>query len=200
MKFIFHQGKPAAPVLVLLHGTGGDERSLLELGHELDPQASLLGIRGNVLENGMPRYFKRLAEGIYDEEDLMFRGQELAALIQEVAKEKGFSIEQVVLVGYSNGANIALNLLLEFSALFQKAILYHPMYPVSKLPNPVLSQTNVFMSFGLNDPIVSVEDSKHVQAILESRGAQIAYVWTPSHQLTYEEVEKSRKWYEEMGR
>ena len=122
MNFIFHQGKPAAPVLVLLHGTGGDERSLLDLGHDLDPQASLLGIRGNVLENGMPRYFKRLAEGIYDEEDLMFRGQELAAFIQEVAKEKGFSIEQVVLVGYSNGANIALNLLLEFSVLFQKAI------------------------------------------------------------------------------
>ena len=75
MNFIFHQGKPAAPVLVLLHGTGGDERSLLDLGHDLDPQASLLGIRGNVLENGMPRYFKRLAEGIYDEEDLMFRGK-----------------------------------------------------------------------------------------------------------------------------
>lgn len=200
MNFIFHQGKPAAPVLVLLHGTGGDERSLLDLGHDLDPQASLLGIRGNVLENGMPRYFKRLAEGIYDEEDLMFRGQELAAFIQEVAKEKGFSIEQVVLVGYSNGANIALNLLLEFSALFQKAILYHPMYPVSKLPNHLLAQTNVFMSFGLKDPIVSVEDSKYVQEIFESRGVQIEYVWTPSHQLTYQEVEKSRKWYEEMGR
>ena len=165
MNFIFHQGKPAAPVLVLLHGTGGDERSLLDLGHDLDPQASLLGIRGNVLENGMPRYFKRLAEGIYDEEDLMFRGQELAAFIQEVAKEK---------VSQSNKLSWLVTLMEPIlrsiycwnSVLFSKAILYHPMYPVSKLPNHLLAQTNVFMSLGLKDPIVSVEDSKYVQAIL----------------------------------
>ena len=88
MNFIFHQGKPAAPVLVLLHGTGGDERSLLDLGHDLDPQASLLGIRGNVLENGMPRYFKRLAEGIYDEEDLMFRGKNWQHSFKKSLKKK----------------------------------------------------------------------------------------------------------------
>lgn len=199
MNFVFHQGKPDAPVFVLLHGTGGDEQSLLELGHDLDPEASLLGIRGNILENGMPRYFKRLAEGVYDEEDLMIRGRELAAFIQKIAEEKDFSLEQVLLIGYSNGANIAIHLLLEFSDLFRKAILYHPMYPVTNLPAHPLPQTNVFMSFGQNDPIVSLKESSYVQEIFESRSAQTTHVWTPSHQLTYEEVEQSRAWLERLG-
>ncbi len=147
MKTIYQQGAADAPVLVLLHGTGGDEQSLLEVGKALDPQASLLGIRGNVLENGMPRYFKRLAEGVYDEADLALRGDELAEFIRQAAKEHHFSLAQVVLVGYSNGANI---------------------------------------------------DSAYVQEIFTSRGAVLSTVWTPSHQLTYEEVEHSRMWLTEQ--
>ena len=192
MKAIYQQGAADAPVLVLLHGTGGDEQSLLEVGKALDPQASLLGIRGNVLENGMPRYFKRLAEGVYDEADLALRGDELAD------KEYNFSLAQVVLVGYSNGANIAIRLLLNDSDHFKKAILYHAMYPVENVPTNSLPDTHVFLSFGRNDPIVSLADSAYVQEIFTSRGAVLSTVWTPSHQLTYEEVEHSRMWLTEQ--
>jgi phospholipase/carboxylesterase len=194
MKFIFRQGDPEAPVLVLLHGTGGDEHSLLEVGHRLNPGASLLGVRGNILENGLPRYFKRLAEGVYDEEDLNIQGKKLAQFIQEIAAEKGFSLAQVFLIGYSNGANIALHLLLTFSNLFRKGILYHPMYPIAQLPKNSLARLKIFMSFGKNDPIVSIEESNYVQEIVETRGAQTCYFWTPSHRLTHGEVEASREW------
>lgn len=198
MKAIYQQGAADAPVLVLLHGTGGDEQSLLEVGKALDPQASLLGIRGNVLENGMSRYFKRLAEGVYDEADLALRGDELANFIRQAAKEHHFSLAQVVLVGYSNGANIAIRLLLNDSDHFKKAILYHAMYPVENLPTNSLPDTHVFLSFGRNDPIVSLADSAYVQEIFTSRGAVLSTVWTPSHQLTYEEVEHSRTWLTEQ--
>ena len=198
MKAIYQQGAADAPVLVLLHGTGGDEQSLLEVGKTLDPRASLLGIRGNVLENGMPRYFKRLAEGVYDETDLALRGDELADFIRQAAKEYNFSLAQVVLVGYSNGANIAIRLLLNDSDHFKKAILYRAMYPVDNLPTNSLSDTHVFLSFGRNDPIVSLADSAYVQEIFTSRGAVLSTVWTPSHQLTYEEVEHSRTWLTEQ--
>ncbi len=117
MKAIYQQGAADAPVLVLLHGTGGDEQSLLEVGKALDPQASLLGIRGNVLENGMPRYFKRL-EGVYDEADLALRGDELADFIRQAAKEYNF-ISPSGTGGYSNGANIAIRLLLNDSDHFK---------------------------------------------------------------------------------
>lgn len=198
MKAIYQAGQPEAPVLVLLHGTGGDEHSLLEVGRAISSEASLLSIRGEVMENGMRRYFKRLAEGIYDEADLAQRGDILAAEIQEAADTYGFAIENVVLVGYSNGANIAIRLLLTHPTVFTKAILYHSMYPVKHLPTPDLSKTHVFMSFGTHDPIVSAEDAAYVSSIFSDRQAEVTDSWTPSHQLTYQEVEASKVWLAEQ--
>jgi len=194
MHALYQAGQPEAPVLVLLHGTGGNEHSLLDVGRTLSPEAPLLSFRGDVLENGMRRYFKRLAEGIYDEADLAQRGDALAASIQEAAKKYDFAIDKVVLVGYSNGANIAIRLLLTRPSVFNKAILYHAMYPVKDLPAGDLSQTHVFMSFGTHDPIVSATDATYVRKLFTDRQATVTDSWTPSHQMTYQEVAESKAW------
>src|SRR6476646_3067578 len=98
--------------LLLWHGTGGNERDLIPLGREIDPDASLLSPRGKILENGMPRFFRRLAEGVFDLEDLKYRTNELAEFIAAAGEHYGFAADKLVAVGYSNGANIAASLLL----------------------------------------------------------------------------------------
>src|ERR1700754_1605895 len=113
--------------LVLLHGTGGTESDLLGLGRALDPDAALLSLRGKVLENGMPRFFRRLAEGVFDQEDLQFRTRELADFLTEAADRYGFDAKRVIAVGYSNGANIAASLLLRQPEKLAAAALFHPM-------------------------------------------------------------------------
>ncbi len=131
MKHIFKQGTDqAAPVLLLLHGTGGTERDLLPLADRISPASSVLSVRGNVLENGMPRYFRRLAEGIFDLEDLVFRTKELNDFLDSAAAEYGFDRGNLVAVGYSNGANIAGSLLFHYQGTLRGAILHHPMVPI----------------------------------------------------------------------
>lgn len=139
MIHVFEQGTDVTqPTLVLFHGTGGNERDLLPLAELLAPGASVLGIRGNVLENGMPRYFRRLAEGIFDEEDLIFRTHEVKQFLEEAAAKYGFDAGNLVAVGYSNGANIAGSLLFHYGALFRAAVLLHPMVPLRGLAIPSL--------------------------------------------------------------
>lgn len=128
MTHVFHQGTDVTqPTLVLFHGTGGNEHDLLPLAGLLAPDASVLGIRGNVLENGMPRFFRRLAEGIFDEEDLIFRTHEVKQFLDEAAAKYGFDADNLVAVGYSNGANIAGSLLFHYGGIFRAAVLLHPM-------------------------------------------------------------------------
>src|ERR1700722_13058207 len=115
MKHIFNKGTDSSkPTLLLLHGTGGNELNLLPLARRIDEEASVLSVRGNVLENGMPRFFKRLAEGVFDEEDLVFRTNELNEFLHDAASEHGFDRNEVIAVGYSNGANIAASLLFHY--------------------------------------------------------------------------------------
>ena len=130
MKHVFQKGKDTSkPVLLLLHGTGGNELDLLPLAEIVDPEASVLSVRGNVLENGMPRFFRRLAEGIFDEEDLIFRTKELNEFLDEAAKEYKFDRNNIVAIGYSNGANIAASLLFHYENALKGAVLHHPMVP-----------------------------------------------------------------------
>ncbi|MBO0469455.1 alpha/beta hydrolase [Enterococcus sp. DIV0242_7C1] len=195
MNYIIEQGKADAPVFILLHGTGGDEHSLLPIGKELNADATLIGIRGTVQEDGMNRYFRRLAEGIYDEKDLESRGKELDDFIDGLTQTYDFSFDQVTLIGYSNGANIAVNLMLRDSRL-KKAILLHPMYPINVMNSEHLKNTETFMTFGTHDPIVPIEESHRVLNLFAENHGDITYVWTQSHQLTYEEISEAKKWLE----
>src|SRR3954462_11651739 len=151
-----HDFVPGSSVrtLLLLHGTGGNERDLIALGRELDPKAALLSPRGKVLENGMPRFFRRLAEGVFDLEDLKYRANELADFVASAAKHYGFTSDNVVAIGYSNGANIAASILLLRPEIMPAAILLRAMGP--RVPDrlPDLSSVRVWIGAGDQDPII----------------------------------------------
>src|SRR5881398_8668 len=138
--------------LLLLHGTGGNERDLIPLGRALDPNASLLGPRGKVLENGMPRFFRRLAEGVFDLQDLKYRTNELADFVTAAAQHYGFATDQLVAVGYSNGANIAASMVLLRPEALPSAILFRAMVPLYPQTQPNLSSVRVWIGAGTNDP------------------------------------------------
>src|SRR5881398_4255125 len=137
--------------LLLLHGTGGNERDLIPLGRELDPSAALLSPRGKVVENGMPRFFRRLAEGVFDLEDLKIRTNELADFVAAAAQHYGFSSDKVVAVGYSNGANIAASMLLLRPEILHGAVLFRAMVPLVPEKQPNLSRVRVWIGAGTND-------------------------------------------------
>lgn len=184
MEHIFQKGKDNASTLILLHGTGGDEHDLLSLGKALNENYNLLSIRGQVQENGMNRYFKRLSEGVYDVEDLEYRGQELYEFIQQAAKDYEFDINKAVLVGFSNGSNIAINLMLKPESPFRKALLYAPLYPVDVTTNKDMSDVKVLLSMGENDPMVSQSGSQHVIELFKERGAEVKEIWVNTHEIT----------------
>ncbi|WHI60548.1 methylhydroquinone degradation carboxylesterase MhqD [Mammaliicoccus lentus] len=189
MKHIFKQGEQGKPVLLLLHGTGGDERDLLPLAEMLDPSYNVLSVKGEISENGMARYFKRRAEGDYDLEDLEYRGQELYDFIKESSKEYEFNLDDVIPVGFSNGSNMAINLILRESTPFQKALLFAPLYPLDLQDNQKdLSNFKVFLSMGKQDPIVTQEQSERVIEIFKERGAEVHETWVNSHEITQEAV------------
>lgn len=197
MKHIFNQGKVSTkPTLLMLHGTGGNELDLLPLAGMIDDEASVLSVRGNVLENGMPRFFKRLAEGVFDEEDLIFRTKELNEFLDEAAEKYGFDRDNVIAVGYSNGANIAASLLFHYENALKGAILHHPMVPRRGIELPDLTGTPVFIAAGTNDPICSPMESEQLKSLLEKAGADVELHWeNRGHQLTREEVEAAAQWY-----
>ncbi|OCA84395.1 carboxylesterase [Bacillus sp. FJAT-27225] len=202
MKHIFKQGKnPNGPVLLLLHGTGGNEEDLLPLADIIDPEAAVLSVRGNVLENGMPRFFRRLAEGVFDEEDLIFRTRELNDFLDEAAQQYKFDRTNIVAVGYSNGANIAGSLLFHYQNALKGAVLHHPMVPRRGLELPDLAGTPVFIGAGTNDPICPARESEELKQLLEEAGATVDIHWEQyGHQLTMSEVEQARHWYKEAFR
>lgn len=198
MQHIYQQGTDAsAPVLVLLHGTGGTERDLLPLAQAISPASSVLSVRGNVLENGMPRFFRRLAEGVFDEEDLIYRTKELNDFLDEAAVEHGFDRRNVVAVGYSNGANIAGSLMFHYPDALRGAVLHHPMVPRRGIQLPDLTDTPVFIGAGRNDPICSPQETEELQKLLGEAGAEIEVHWeNAGHQLTRTEVEAARTWFQ----
>ncbi|MCR2821569.1 alpha/beta hydrolase [Lederbergia panacisoli] len=197
MEHVFQQGQDSnAPTFLLLHGTGGTEHDLINIGKMISPDSSLLGVRGNVLENGMPRFFRRLAEGVFDEEDLVLRTEELKGFLDESAKEYQFDRNNVVAIGYSNGANIAGSLLFHYKASLKAAILFHPMVPRRGIELPDLSGTSVFIGAGKNDPLCPPQESEDLKELLQNAGAQVQLHWEHhGHQLTRSEVEKAAEWF-----
>jgi phospholipase/carboxylesterase/glyoxalase family protein len=184
-----------APTLLLLHGTGGDETDLLPLGEGLAPGAGLLSPRGQVLEHGMPRFFRRLAEGVFDLGDLCFRTHELAGFVAVAAAVYGFDPRRVVAVGYSNGANIAASLLLTHPGVLCGAILFHAQVPLEPQEAPNLSGVPVFLTGGRADPLVRPVETERLAALLREAGADVTLHWQPNgHTLSPREVDEARRW------
>ena len=181
--------------LLLLHGTGGNERDLIPLGRELDPNAALLSPCGKVLENGMPRFFRRLAEGVFDLEDLKYRTNELADFVTSAAQHYGFATDQLVAVGYSNGANIAASLLLLRPEIMHEAILFRAMVPLIPDTVPELSSGRVWIGAGDQDPIIPTSETQRLVEILRSAGADVTIrVFHAGHGLTNGEIEIVKQW------
>lgn len=199
MRHFFQKGKdPLKPTLLLLHGTGGNELDLLPVAGRVDGEASILSVRGNVLENGMPRFFRRLAEGVFDEEDLIFRTKELNEFLDEAAEKYQFNRNNIIAIGYSNGANIAASLLFHYQNALKGAILHHPMVPRRGIDLPDLSGKSVFIAAGTNDPICSSLESEELQTLLHNANADVELHWeNRGHQLTMEEVEAAAEWYKQ---
>lgn len=199
MKHIFKKGQGAnAPTLLLLHGTGGTEHDLLNIGRMISDDSSLLSVRGNVLENGMPRFFRRLAEGVFDEEDLIFRTNELNQFLDESAEQYEFDRNNVIAVGYSNGANIAASLLFHHRDSLKGAILFHPMVPRRGIQLPDLSATQVFIGAGKNDPLCSPAETLELSQLLKEAHADVHVHWENNgHQLSGSEIHQSATWFKE---
>ncbi|AXI07832.1 carboxylesterase [Oceanobacillus zhaokaii] len=200
MKHIFQKGTDSTkPTLLLLHGTGGTEQDLLQLAEIVDKEANVLSVRGNVLENGMPRFFRRLAEGVFDEEDLIFRTKELNEFLDDAAVKYEFDRNNIVAIGYSNGANIAASLLFHYQSALKAAILHHPMVPRRGIELPDLSSNGVFIAAGTNDPICPSTESEELKTLLENAGASVELHWeNRGHQLTIDEVKAAAKWYRSL--
>ena len=185
--------------LLLLHGTGGNEHDLIPLGRELDPTAALLSPRGKVLEDGMPRFFRRLAEGIFDEEDLQKRTHQLADFVGAAAQDYEFAADEIVAVGYSNGANIAASLLLLRPETIHAAVLFRAMVPLVPEKLPDLSSVRVWIGAGNQDPIVSTSETQSLVELLRSARADVTIRFVNAgHGLTGGEVEIARLWLAEL--
>jgi phospholipase/carboxylesterase len=171
---------------------------MLPIAGRIDQDASVLSVRGNVLENGMPRFFRRLAEGVFDEEDLIKRTAELHDFLDEAAETYQFERDNIIAIGYSNGANIAGSLLFHYQNALKGAILHHPMVPRRGIELPNLEEKSIFIGAGSNDPLCSPEESVELQTLLEKAGAKVQLYWENwGHQLTVSEIEAAKKWYDE---
>ncbi len=184
-----------APTLLLLHGTGGDERDLLAIGRALDSSAALLSLRGRVLENGAPRFFRRVAEGVFDLRDLALRTDELADFVAVAAHRYRFDEARVIAVGYSNGANIAASVLLRRPRVLSGAILFRAMVPFEPTTTPNLHHVRVLIGSGQHDPIVPRSQPERLRQILTEAGAAVQVHWHPGgHELGDDDLEASSRW------
>jgi phospholipase/carboxylesterase len=182
-----------APPLLLLHGTGGDENDLLPLGQAVAPGRPLLSVRGKVLEHGMPRFFRRLAEGVFDEDDVRRRANELADFIVEARKK--YRLAPPIALGYSNGANIAAAMLLLRSDILAGAMLLRAMVPLRDVPKADLAGKPVLIVSGRSDPIIPPGNSAQLAAMLANAGADVQHRVLPAgHQLSQTDLNVAREW------
>jgi phospholipase/carboxylesterase len=195
----FEQGEdPTRPVLLVLHGTGGNENDLIPVARIIDRRAPVLSLRGKVLEQGMPRFFRRLAEGVFDQEDLQLRTRELAEFLETAAARYRFDASRVVAVGYSNGANIAASLLLNGLGALHGAILLRPMVPFQPAALPDLRGRKVLISASRQDPLVPPALTERLVELLTMGHADVTARWYPTgHGLGAPEIKEAAAWYQE---
>ncbi len=188
---VFHPG--TSPTLLLLHGTGGDENDLLPLGRLLRPGAALLSPRGQILENGQPRFFRRLAPGVFDEDDLIHRTHELADFVEDQSARQ--HLGKIIAVGYSNGANIAASILLLRPDLLAGAILFRAMVPLEPPHPPQLDNTPVLLLAGRHDQMIPQASTQRLAILLEHAGADLTLEWRDhGHDLEPSEFSLAGAW------
>jgi phospholipase/carboxylesterase len=185
----------SGPTLLMLHGTGGNEEDLVGLGETLAPGAAMLSPRGKVSEYGAPRFFRRVAEGVFDHEDLLFRTHELAEFVEAASVEYGFERSKLVAVGYSNGANVAASTILLHPGLLRAAVLFRAMVPFEPDLTPDLSGMPIFLAAGRMDRMIPPDNAQRLADILLEAGADVDLRWrNVGHPLTYEEVSEAKQW------
>lgn len=193
----FEAGSDAsAPPLLLLHGTGGDENDLLPFGRLIAPGSALLSVRGKVLEGGAPRFFRRLAEGVFDQKDLAFRTEELAEFVANAAERYGIDQSRLLAVGFSNGANIAASMLLRVPGVLAGAVLIRAMVPFPAEKDAAdLRGKKVLLLSGRQDPIVPLAQPEELAKMLRTAGADVELVWQPGgHGLVQGDLEQAQEW------
>ncbi len=198
-KHIFLPGDPSLPALLLLHGTGGDENDLVDLGQAVSLGSAILSVRGKVLENGMPRFFRRLSEGVFDLEDLAYRTQELAVFTAEA--RRAYDLKQpLYALGFSNGANIAASLLLSRPDALSGAILLRAMVPFKPEALPDLSGKKILMLSGLMDQIIPAENSERLATMFRDAGAEITFkTKSAGHALVQSDLADMTAWMQSVS-
>ena len=196
MKHIYINNK-SPNTLILLHGTGGDEHDLLQIASHLDKEANILSFRGNIVENGMNRFFKRLGMGIYDLESYELETNNLLKSIEELSNKYEFKLENTTVVGFSNGANIALGLI-QSNNIVNNYILYSPDFinPNKEFPN--LEGVNIFISTADNDPFVNAHNMILLTNKLNEKNANLEVFKQSGHQLTMNTLNESKRWYSNL--
>jgi phospholipase/carboxylesterase len=181
--------------LLVLHGTGGDENDLVGIAQSIAPGAAILSPRGNVLENGAPRFFKRLAEGVFDPVEVRTRGEELAEFIRAAITKYALDAAHIFAFGFSNGANIASTVMFIEPELLQGSILFRPMVVFEPADIPDLSGKYVLISSGRMDPIVPTDNVKRLVEMFQSSGAEVSLNWQAGgHRLSPSEVREAAEW------
>ncbi len=195
MKYIFIKKNESALTYLLLHGTGGNENDLIPILDMIDPQANVFGVLGEVSEQGMARYFRRISEGVFDEEDLVYRTERLHAFVSEKCEEYQIEPKKLVVLGYSNGANMAQSLLLHYPSSYHTMILLHPMNVRKDISFGDLSHTNIFIGAGRFDPICPLEETHLLEKRLTQANANThVSIANNDHRITVEEIMSVKKW------
>jgi phospholipase/carboxylesterase len=196
-RFVPAEDSASGDTLIVLHGTGGDENDLIGIGQAIAPGAAIVSPRGNVLENGAPRFFKRLAEGVFDPKEVRSRAEELARFIRAAVVTYRLDPARVFALGYSNGANIASTVMFVEPGILQGAILLRPMLVYEPSERNDLSGSAVFISAGRMDPIVPASSVERLVELFESAHAEVTLKWQlAAHSLVPSEVREAAEWFD----
>ena len=183
-------------LLIVLHGTGGDETSMIPLAEYIDEKSSVLSIRGNVNENGMFRYFKRISPGVFDEENLKIETENLKNFIYKFLGGNGFDPQNTSVLGYSNGANILGSLLYHYGKVFGKSILMHPMIPIKDYSVVAQQSHKILITAGVNDSLVKIEETKELfEIFMLSNGDVKLKIYSSGHSVSNDELIDIKNWY-----
>jgi phospholipase/carboxylesterase len=198
---VYEQGTNGFTILAL-HGTGGNEHDLIQMAKSVAPQSSILSPRGKVIEGtDHHRFFRRIAEGVFDIDDLKFRTHELADFVTAASEHYGFDKNNLYALGFSNGANIASSLFLLCPEVLAGGVLLRGMLPLDPDKDeiemlPDLRGKHILLSNGTRDPIIPLDNAKKLVSLYKQLGATITHELNPaSHGLIKSDIEVMQKWF-----